>query len=329
MVLHKRMTVTEAAALGEKVRSNISKVISGKDEAITLTIAALFAGGHMLLDDVPGTGKTMLSKSLAKSIDADFSRIQFTPDLLPSDLSGINYYNQKQGEFVLRKGPVFANILLADEINRAMPRTQSSLLECMEERQVTIDGVTYPLECPYFVIATQNPVETQGTFPLPEAQLDRFLFCISIGYPDTEAAVSILTRFGSESPYEQLEPVCTAKDIAAAQQTAQGVYIHPELLRYIIAVVEKTRGYSGIALGVSPRGSLALMRACKAFALLSGRGFVTPEDIKYLVPCTFAHRLILRDDYDNSRLKAAEILGEILSSLPLPSENWDGSSSGS
>jgi MoxR-like ATPase len=317
------MTFTEATALGEKIQSNINKIISGKGEAVMLTASALFAGGHILLDDVPGTGKTMLSKSLAKSIDAGFTRVQFTPDLLPSDLTGINYYNQKQGEFILRKGPLFTNILLADEINRAMPRTQSSLLECMEERQVTIDGTTYPLESPYFVIATQNPVETQGTFPLPEAQLDRFLLCISLGYPNTEDAITILNRFDNANPYEELSSVCSAADITAAQEVSQSVYIHPELMRYIISIVEKTREFNGVALGISPRGSISLMRACKAYALLSGRSFVTPEDIKYLAPHAFAHRLVLRDDYESNREKAAEMIKEVLGSLSLPSEKWD------
>lgn len=317
------MDIAEAAALSEKICGNVSKVIAGKDEIIRLAVTALFADGHMLLDDVPGTGKTMLAKSLAKSIGTEFRRVQFTPDLLPSDLTGINYFNQKESDFTFRKGPVFTNILLADEINRATPRTQSSLLECMEERQVTVDGTTYALQPPYFVIATQNPVETQGTFPLPEAQLDRFLFCSAVGYPSTESSVEILSRFGGEGPYASLSAVCGAGEITQAQKAARGVYIHPDLLKYIVLAVEKTRGREGVALGVSPRGSIAMMRACKARAAQCGRNYATPEDIKYLAPYVFAHRLVLRDDFNPGAGKA-EIIEDILSSLPVPSENWDG-----
>ncbi len=318
------MNISETAALSEKICGNIAKVIAGKDEIIKLAVTALFANGHMLLDDVPGTGKTMLAKSLAKSIGTEFRRIQFTPDLLPSDLTGINYFNQKESQFTFRKGPVFTNILLADEINRATPRTQSSLLECMEERQVTVDGKTYSLQAPYFVIATQNPVETQGTFPLPEAQLDRFLFCSSIGYPSTESSVEILSRFGSESPYDSLTAVCGADEIREAQKAVDSVYIHPDLLRYIVLATEKTRENQSVALGVSPRGSIAMMRACKARAAQDGRNYGTPEDIKYLAPYIFAHRLVLRDDVGMDAAKPSEIIKEIFASLPVPSEKWDG-----
>ena len=318
------MNLSDIAPLSEKICGNVAKVIAGKDDIISLTVTALLADGHMLLDDVPGTGKTMLAKSLAKSIGTEFRRVQFTPDLLPSDLTGINFFNQKESEFTFRQGPVFTNILLADEINRATPRTQSSLLECMEERQVTVDGKTYALKAPYFVIATQNPVETQGTFPLPEAQLDRFLFCSKIGYPPTESSVEILSRFGGENPYESLSAVCGADEITQAQKVVQSVYIHPDLLKYIVLAVEKTREYEGVALGVSPRGSLALMRACKARAAQCGRNYATPEDIKYLAPYVFSHRLVLRDDYGESAEKPEEIVKKILSSLPVPSEDWDG-----
>lgn len=318
------MKITETAALSKKICENIAKVIAGKDEIIRLAVTALFADGHMLLDDVPGTGKTMLAKSLAKSIGTTFRRVQFTPDLLPSDLTGINYFNQKENDFTFREGPVFTNILLADEINRATPRTQSSLLECMEERQVTVDGRTYPLRPPYFVIATQNPVETQGTFPLPEAQLDRFLFRSEVGYPSTEDSVEILSRFGSGDPFNSLSAVCGADEIVGAQEAARGVYVHPDLLKYIVETAERTRAHPDVALGVSPRGCIALMRACRARAAQLGRNYATPEDMKYLAPHVFAHRLVLRDDFGGGAAQAGEIIREILSSAAVPTENWGG-----
>ncbi|MDR3645491.1 MAG: MoxR family ATPase, partial [Clostridia bacterium] len=237
--------------------------------------------------------------------------------------TGINYYNQKAGDFVFRAGPAFTNILLADEINRATPRTQSSLLECMEERQITIDGVTRPLAQPYFVIATQNPVETQGTFPLPEAQLDRFLIRTSVGYPSTQEAGGILERFNGESPFDTLEPVCTQQEICDVEASFRKVFASEDIERYIVAIVEKTRSDAAVELGVSPRGSLAMLRLCKAYASLRGRGFVAPEDVKYLAPYVFAHRLILRDDYRIRREKPESVIAGIIGRVEAPTENWE------
>lgn len=303
------------------IRENIEKVIIGKKDNIDLVLTALLAGGHVLLDDVPGTGKTVLAKSLAKSVDADFSRIQFTPDLLPSDVTGMNYYNQKESCFVLRKGPAFCNILLADEINRATPRTQSSLLECMEERQITIDGDTLPLETPFFVIATQNPVETAGTYPLPEAQLDRFLIQISMGMPTAEEELMIMNRFLMETPLEQLAPVCSLEEIRQMQAAYKQVYVHPELMNYMVAILQATRNSAEIVSGVSPRGSLALLNAVRAYAFLQGREYVVPEDIKFLSGPVLAHRLVFPRG-GQGRKAGLKMIDKILNSIPLPTEEW-------
>ncbi|HBG75420.1 MAG TPA: magnesium chelatase, partial [Clostridiales bacterium] len=246
--------------LSERVKSNIQKVIVGKGEVIDELLIALFASGHILLEDVPGMGKTLMAKAMARSLDLTFRRIQFTPDLLPTDISGLNYFNQKAGEFVFRPGPVFTNILLADEINRATPRTQSSLLECMEERQVTIDGETQALDRPFLVIATQNPVETQGTFPLPEAQLDRFLLKIKMGYPSTEEGLEVLQRFRGRQPLEEIGKVASKEEIREAQQSYSDLYVSGDILKYIMDIVEKTREHPDLILGVSPRGSQALLK---------------------------------------------------------------------
>ncbi|MDF2870953.1 MAG: MoxR-like ATPase [Anaerocolumna sp.] len=305
------------------IKENIEKVIVGKSNVIDLVLTALLANGHVLLEDVPGTGKTLLAKSLAKSLKADFKRIQFTPDLLPSDITGINYYNQKQGDFVFREGPVLTNILLADEINRATPRTQSSLLECMEERQITIDGVTHILQKPFLVIATQNPVETAGTFPLPEAQLDRFLMQLSMGFPSMTEEVSLLNRFINASPLETLSPVCTKEELLSLQEEIKKVYVHPSLMEYIIDLVQRTRNHKDIALGVSPRGSLSFLRAIQAYSALKGLDYAIPEYIRYLAPFVLSHRLVLKTSFQ--KIEAArELLTGIIDTVPVPTEDFKG-----
>lgn len=311
--------------LAAKIKENVSSVIVGKEDIITLIITSLVAGGHVLLEDVPGTGKTVMAKSLAGSIGAEFSRIQFTPDLLPSDVTGLNYFNQKTGDFVLKKGPVFGNIILADEINRATPRTQSSLLECMEERQVTIDGQTHRLKVPFIVIATQNPVETAGTFPLPEAQLDRFLMKLSMGLPGREEEVAIMERFLNDTYMTnrtgELSPVCSCEELTAMQQEAAGVYVHKLIIGYIADIVQATRSRSSIKLGVSPRGTLAMLRAAKAYAYVSGRDYVVPEDIKKLAVPVFAHRLVIPSGFSGEAGKRKAI-EEILEEVSVPTEEW-------
>ena len=279
--------------LKEKVVSNIGKVIVGKEQVVTLLLTALLAEGHVLLEDVPGTGKTKTAKSLAKSFDAAFNRIQFTPDLLPGDITGLTIYDQKKGEFVLRKGPAFTNILLADEINRATPRTQAGLLECMEERQITIDGETYPAGEPFFVIATQNPVETAGTFPLPEAQMDRFMMMLSMGLPTREEECQIMEKYMKDEPLAVLGPVLSLEDLKAAKREIEAVYVHKCVLEYMVDIVGATRSGENVLMGVSPRGTLAYLRCVKAYAYLQGRSFVTPDDVKALAVPVLAHRIIM------------------------------------
>ena len=316
------MDIQQVQELTGKIRGNVEKVIVGKGTIIERILAAMLAGGHVLLEDVPGTGKTMMAKALAKSIGTDFKRIQFTPDLLPSDLIGINYYNQKEGEFVFRQGALFTNILLADEINRATPRTQSSLLESMEEKQITVDGTTYPLEKPFFVIATQNPVETQGTFPLPEAQLDRFIMQLSMGYTEKEDTLEILRRFVAGAPVEEIHSVCTREELLEMQESIKTVYIHPDVAAYSVDIVDKTRQRDDVALGVSPRGNLAYLRAAQALAAIRGKDYVSPDEIKELAMPVLGHRIILRSGMRNRSTQIENIINEILNTVEVPTENW-------
>lgn len=314
------MEAAQIKSLSEKIKHNVRQVIVGKDDVIDQLLVALLSSGHVLLEDVPGMGKTMLAKTIAKSLNCTCKRIQFTPDLLPSDLSGINYYNQKIGEFQFRPGPIFSNILLADEINRATPRTQSSLLECMEERQVTIDGETRMLDRPFMVIATQNPVETQGTFPLPEAQLDRFLLKVKMGYPTVEEGAQILRRFKASSPLDQVEAVADAAEIIAAQDHYSQIHVGDELYAYLLDIVERTRHHSEITLGVSPRGSQALLKAAQVYAIIQGRDYMAPDDIKAMAKPVLAHRIILKNALRAKDHYAETVLDQIIREVPVPSE---------
>ena len=304
-----------------RIKENMKKVIIGKDEVMDRILTALLSGGHVLLEDLPGTGKTVLAKSLAKSMNGEFRRVQFTPDLLPSDVTGLHYFNQKEGEFQFREGPVFTQILLADEINRATPRTQSSLLECMEERQVTIDGETRKLDEVFFVIATQNPIESSGTFPLPEAQMDRFFMKLSMGLPSKEEELSILTRFEHAQPLAELSAVCTTEEIVAAQRDYKKVFVHPLLLDYMTELSQQSRRHPYVVTGVSPRGTLALLNASKAYAFLHERSFVVPEDIKAVAVFVLAHRLVLSRGV-GSQSTGTEIIEKLLSDVAVPTENW-------
>lgn len=303
------------------VKANISKVLVGEERVTGLLLTALVAGGHVLIEDVPGMGKTVLARSLAKSVDGAFGRVQFTPDLLPSDVTGLNFFDNKSGEFQFSPGPVFCNILLADEINRATPRTQSALLECMAEGQVTVDGETRLLPPPFFVIATQNPVETLGTYPLPEAQLDRFLMRISMDMPTREQEKEILLRFKEDEPLKSLEPVCGLEQLRQLQEAARALYIHPALVEYIVDLARASREARGVDLGLSPRGTLALLRASQAKALVEGRGFVTPEDIKEVAVPVMAHRLAVSGMAGSSQAQK-DAAGALLQSVPLPTEDW-------
>ena len=312
------MEYTQIALLAQKLNENISKVIVGKSRQIELILTALLAGGHILLEDVPGTGKTTMAKSLSRSLSCEFSRVQFTPDLLPADITGTRIFNQQSGTFTFLKGPAFTNILLADEINRATPRTQSALLECMEERQISEGGITYPLADPFLVIATQNPVETQGTFPLPEAQLDRFLIRLSIGYPDRKESVLLLQRFIHNQPLAELAPVADAAQIREAATLCTRCQVSEDVMQYMAALCEAARDPEKVRLGPSPRALLALMRCCQALAAIRGRDYVIPDDVKELAVPVLAHRIVMRGiSYQTT---AESFLTQLLQQLPAPTE---------
>jgi MoxR-like ATPase len=309
--------------IARTVHENVDRVIVGKDAAIDLLLIALLCEGHVLLEDVPGIGKTTLAKSLARSLGCTFQRLQFTPDLLPSDITGVSVYNQKTGEFEYRAGPLMAQIVLADEINRAGPRTQSALLEAMEERQITVDGVTRPLPRPFLVLATQNPIELEGTFPLPEAQVDRFLIRLALGYPLEDEERAILRRFRESNPLDDLKPSVSAEQLMSAKQSVRGVYVHPAVETYIVRLVQATRGHASVQLGVSPRGSIALYRTSQARAAIQGRGYVLPDDVKALVGPVCVHRLIATSQARVRGRAAHQILDEIVASVPVPvEESW-------
>jgi MoxR-like ATPase len=321
-----RRTPDAAAAVAliknaaDSVRENVSRVIVGRDDVIDLALVAMLCAGHVLIEDVPGTGKTMLAKSLARSVGCSFRRIQFTPDLMPSDITGINFYNQKTGEFEFRPGPVIANIVLADEINRATPRTQSALLEAMEEHQMTIDGVTQALPQPFIVLATQNPIELEGTFPLPEAQLDRFLMRVRMGYPDATEEDRILQRFEAESPLDSLQSVVDAADLVRFSAMLPAVHCEASVRAYMVAITQATRAHSAVELGASPRASLSLFRTARAHAALRGRDYIMPDDVKRVAVPVLAHRVTLSSQ---SRLRGRDtesLVQEILDELPVPVE---------
>jgi MoxR-like ATPase len=302
----------------ENVLNNIDKVLIGKREIAELSIVALLAGGHVLLEDVPGVGKTVMVKALAKSIGATFKRIQFTPDLLPSDVMGVSIFNPKEQEFVFRPGPIMGHIILADEINRTSPKTQSALLEGMEEASVTVDGETRRLEKPFFVMATQNPIEHEGTYPLPEAQLDRFLLKMKMGYPNVEEEMEVLRRAQYHHPLEDLQPVLSLEELLQLQSEVLDVLVDETIKRYIIELANRTRNDHRIYLGVSPRASIALMKATQAYAFLKGRDYVLPDDVQYLVPFVFAHRLILKPEARYEEVNAEFLIQEMVSTTPVP-----------
>jgi len=312
------MDIKQAA---DRVIENIARVIVGKDEVIELCLVAMLCEGHVLLEDVPGIGKTTLAKAIARSIGCSFRRIQFTPDLLPSDVTGILYYNQKEQDFEFRPGPIMSQVVLADEINRATPRTQSALLEAMQERQVTVDVETMALPRPFLVLATQNPIELEGTFPLPEAQIDRFLMRVALGYPSKQDEDAILLRYERQDPLATLEPVTQADELLAMQEQVRSVLVEESVREYMVDVVRATREHEAVELGVSPRGTLALYRTAQALAAVRGRGFVIPDDVKYLAPPVLTHRIIISPQTRLRGRRPEEVLAEIVGTVPVPVES--------
>ena len=308
-------SVSQAAA---NIKDNIERVLVGKGGVIELTLAAVLSSGHILIEDVPGIGKTTLARTLASSLDCTFQRIQFTPDLMPSDITGINYYNQKSGEFEFRPGPIIAQIVLADEINRATPRTQSALLEAMAERQLTVDDITITLPVPFLVIATQNPIELEGTFPLPEAQLDRFMLRLRLGYPTEDEEEAMLTRFQTADPLNDLAAVVGASDITELQETVRQVHLDPVLRNYLVQLVQATRTHADVELGASPRATLGLYRCSQALAAIRGRDYVTPDDLKTLAPLALSHRMILRSQARLRERTPERVIDEILAQIQVP-----------
>lgn len=312
------MAQADVAALANRIINNIEKVILGKRQPVVLAVVATFAEGHILLEDVPGVAKTMLGRSIARSVGCTFKRIQCTPDLLPTDVTGASIYNQKNGEFEFRAGPIFAQIVLTDEINRATPRTQSALLEAMAEGRVTVDGNTHVLKSPFVVIATQNPIDHEGTFPLPEAQLDRFLIRLSLGYPSIEEEAKMLDRQQKSHPIDELEPVCSEKELLACQKGIRDVFVDDKVRKYMLDLVSQTRNHDDIRLGGSPRASIALFRCAQALAAIRGRNFVLPDDVKRLAVAVLAHRIILKPEARLRKLTATRVVENILSDTPVP-----------
>ena len=318
---------TQTSLVAERIIENINRVIIGKDDAIRLGVIALMSRGHVLIEDVPGVGKTMLAKSLSRSTGCSFSRVQFTPDLLPSDITGVSVYNQKTGGFEFRPGPIIAQVVLADEINRATPKTQSALLEAMEENQITVEGVTHPLPQPFMIMATQNPIEYEGTFPLPEAQLDRFLLRIHLGYPSFDDEVSIMDGQQLTHPFDELGSVASPEEVVALQMRAREVYVDPLVKQYIVTLADTTRSHRDVALGASPRASLALQRTSQAQALLRNRDYVLPDDVKELAEPVFSHRLVLTASSRMQGVDGRRLIQQILDSVEVPGTRITGRAS--